>query len=231
VIGAVSWDKWAAIGTLALAAATFAVVLIGAVTVWYTRRLAVSAHRTAEADTRAVEGSIRPLITPAPRGTGAGAERINFTHLGVSHVAEVAAHEVYVHHGSEGRWLVSVPVRNAGVGPAIIGTPHPWIRVLPDTAVTQGHATERVVPVGERTRLDFVVPRDTLGSFFYAQVAYTDADGGQLRRTELFVVQDSGSSTWSVRGFALFRGADGDFIVESGEGWDVVRRERQAAAR
>jgi hypothetical protein len=66
VTAATHWDKWVAIGTLALAGTTFLAVLVGIRTARLTRRLADAAQTTAKADTRALENSVRPLLLPVP---------------------------------------------------------------------------------------------------------------------------------------------------------------------
>jgi hypothetical protein len=224
VTAAIDWDKWVAIGTLALAGATFAAVLVGLRTARLTRRLADAAQVTAQADTRALENSVRPLLLPVPELAGP-TEGLSFRNVGVEHGAQVMPAAIYIERPAEARWLISVPVRNAGVGPAVIAAPHPWIQLPNDPAVKQGQATNRVVPVNERTRLNFSIVTERPDKF-YAQVAYTDVDGGQLRRTEIAVSRTDGGA-YEVVGFALYDGADGDFIVASGRGWDVPLRKRE----
>jgi hypothetical protein len=82
-----------------------------------------------------------------------------------------------------------------------------------------------VVPVNERTRLNFAVNTDRLGANWYVNVAYTDVDGTQPRRTELAI--RARDRRYEVVGFALYRGAEDDLIVASGEGWDIARGERE----
>jgi len=219
--------NWVAVGTLALAGATFLAVLVGVYTAWFTRRLAEAAQTTAKADTRALENSVRPLLLPVAPGLHTGIEPVSFVNLGYHHGDQVLPETIHVVPMGEATRLVSVPVRNAGVGPAVIWVPHPSIRVPPDTAAKQGVATVRVVPVGERTRLHFALSGERLGDKWYVVVAYTDADGAQLRRTELAIAIPTGERGPEVVGFALYRGADDDLIVASGEGWDISTGARE----
>jgi hypothetical protein len=120
-----------------------------------------------------------------------------------------------------------VPVRNKGIGPAVIWVPHPYIRIPPNSAATQGQATVRVVPLGELTRLNFAVMEERLGVSWYVAVAYTDSSGAQLQRTELAIKGSEPGTGYEVVGFALCRGAKDDLIVASDEGWDVGTGERE----
>jgi hypothetical protein len=82
MVAVTHWDKWVAIGTLALAGVTFLAVLVGVASAILTKRLADSAQRTAEADTRALENSVRPLLLPVPPGLYTGPATYSFRNIG-----------------------------------------------------------------------------------------------------------------------------------------------------
>jgi hypothetical protein len=185
VTAATHWDKWVAIGTLALAGTTFLAVLVGIRTARLTRRLADAAQTTAKADTRALENSVRPLLLPVPPGLYTAPATYSFRNIGYGRREQILPDAIQTIKLEPDAWLVSVPVRNKGIGPAVIWVPHPYIRIPPNSAATQGQATVRVVPLGELTRLNFAVMEERLGVSWYVAVAYTDSSGAQLQRTEL----------------------------------------------
>jgi hypothetical protein len=227
VSGAINWEKWVAIGTLALAATTFAAVSIGVYGAVLTRRLARAAQRTADADTRALENSIRPLLLSVPTSYESPFDIVRFDAVGIDHGEQMYPSRIYVQQVGPGdRWAISVPVRNAGVGPAVISAPDPWIQVPNDTAVKLGKAGVRVIPAGERGRLNFRLDVTAAPDRFYVQVTYTDVDGRQVQRSELAIGRIN-DGQHEVVGFGLYRGADGELIVASGQGWDLGLRKKE----
>jgi hypothetical protein len=187
VTAATHWDKWVAIGTLALAGTTFLAVLVGIRTTRLTRRLADAAQTTAKADTRALENSVRPLLLRVPPGLYTAPATYSFRNIGYGRREQILPDAIQTIKLEPDAWLVSVPVRNKGIGPAVIWVPHPYIRIPPNSAATQRQATVRVVPLGELTRLNFAVMEERLGVSWYVAVAYTDSSGAQLQRTELAI--------------------------------------------
>jgi hypothetical protein len=78
-------------------------------------------------------------------------------------------------------------------------------------------AVDRIIPVGEATRLQWVLNHQLLGERFVVQVAYTDVRGGQEMRTRQAVKLEAGE--WHVSRVAVYEGNDetGRLPVRSGE--------------
>jgi hypothetical protein len=219
-VTATDWNEWVAIGTLALAAATFLAVVVGVATVRASQRMADAAQATATADKLALEGSIRPLLIPTtpypePDQQGAPNERVTFGTSGYN----VALGSVSV-RANPGSTLISVPVRNVGAGIAVLSEPAPRVRPHGQGWQGVGGSTDRIIPAGETTRLQWEVRDEMTSTRFDAEVSYTDARGGQPMRTRLAVAKDTSTTDrWSVVGVELYEEA-GDtlnLLVRSGD--------------
>lgn len=102
------------------------------------------------------------------------------------------------------RFTWSVPLRNVGPGTALItGIGLRWERPLPGGGI----ATMAVVPPGERTRIQFTVPKEdqrpSLAEFdrygtFSLEVAYSDVAGGQRTMTHAAVNLDRPYNRWHI---------------------------------
>jgi len=206
-------------------------LVLGAIA-WWTAR---AASKTAKAAEDQVEAQTRPLLIDVgprivqPQQFGGVpvqrlAEEITFEDGYVIRVSSIAG--LIAGHGREDRHYLSIPLRNVGVGIALIE----GIALL--EARYPGTTPKPNVPPGEQTRLNFVV-RDTetqdglshfravVGAGFWdedydrpagpmkeppwdgegvigLEVGYTDLAGQQRTRTHLEVRRDRETGRWSM---------------------------------
>lgn len=121
------WEALVAIGTLTLAAATGYLAVKTRYVARETRDLARETARTADADQRALQASIAPIL-------------VGYAYASVS-------------RRPERMWIV---VRSVGTGPAVLTTPRPLLQ-LDGSGRFQGAVEQLVVPPGEDLQLEFDV--------------------------------------------------------------------------
>ncbi len=208
---ATAWEAWVGIGTLALAVVTLVLVCVAAYQAWLTRR--------------AWQSQLQPVLVDVPVGVFVQDEQV-----GDNVRRYEDAGEVDVWPGEDGRLEITVPMRNAGAGLALITAVElDWRHAMS----WQGAALHTAIPAGEQTRVTFQVPfadqasaiaaiegiqRDELG----VTIVYTDVRGQQRGRTRLWVMKHSdeeASIEYLVDRIELFRGDDdAPFATPSGRG-------------
>jgi hypothetical protein len=213
-----------ALWTEILAIATFAVVAVGAVSLLISWKLARAAEQTADAAQKTAEASIRPLITAADPGRRVGRSEVelSFHSLGEPSTYKGLNGAVFVHEGGindPALTLVSVPLKNVGVGAAVVSeASSPRIQPAGMTWEGNGAATAAIIGAGRLSRLQWVLGHHLPEDGFEVEVDYTDARGGQPMCTRLCVTREA-DSAWSVTGVAIYEGhGDGRLLqVRSGD--------------
>jgi hypothetical protein len=202
-----SWDKWVALGTLALASVTVILAAISAVGVWVAARSARDTRLLARTSRAALDASIQPLLAPVPVGEF-DAEKPD---------ADVG--QVIVKGDGESLFL-AVPLRNVGTGVALIY--RTYITISDGIDWLDGKASHIAVPVGEQTRVYFDISRqyrreyiEALGDALWVVVMYMDAGGEQQMRTRA-VVHETSHHVFEVTRVYVHRGEDEASFITAG---------------
>ena len=212
---AATWDASVGIGTLALAAVTFVLVCVAI----YQARL-----------TRLTwQSQLQPVLVDVPIGVFVRDEQLNEN----TRVFDDAG-EVDVWPGEDGNLEITVPMRNAGAGLALVTS----------VEIAWGHATNwrgaalhTAIPAGEQTRVAFHVPFPDQGAAVTAiegiqrdelavTIVYTDVRGQQLGRTRMWVMKhpdEESQVEYFIDRIELFRGRKkSPFATPSGRGEAVA---------
>lgn len=170
----------------------------------FAARSASAASRSAAVAQQNLEAQTRPLLTPVPRGVYEHEQEVQLPG-GQSCMVQMSG-EILENH--EEAWL-SVPVRNAGTGEAVIHDVRLEIAAVAGHRTLPGAESSRRVQPGEEIRVLIAVGRhDTAyerfgdqlaegaGLIFY--VVYSDYAGRQRQRTA-FVLERAGGRPWQIR--------------------------------
>lgn len=217
MVAATAWEAWVGIGTLALAAVTFALVCVAV----YQARL-----------TRLTwQSQLQPVLVDVPIGVFVHDEQLSEN----TRVFDDAG-EVDVWPGEDGDLEVTVPMRNAGAGLALVTSLElAWAHA----GSWRAAALHTAIPAGEQTRGAFHVPFPDQAAAVAAiegiqrnelavTIVYTDVRGQQLGRTQMWVMKHPDEESpveYFIDRIELFRGrATTPFASPSGRGEAVVGR-------
>jgi hypothetical protein len=155
------WDAWVALGTLALAAATYYLARETRKLGQFTQREVAAAEEQARAAVqevdiarRAFESSTQPVIVDMPADPSALVEDVVYTDATTS----VGATAVDV-LDSEDHLFVSVPLRNVGPGIAVVES----ARLRTEDNEWEGQPSVQFVAPWEHTRLRFSLRKQETG--------------------------------------------------------------------
>lgn len=205
---------------------------------------AAAAREEVELSRASLETPIRPVLvdvqrpTTRPEGLPQAEQEDALAWPGTAERRNVPMADSYAFETVDAIYL-SVPLRNVGPGTALIrGIGLRWDE---DALPGAGVPTMGVVPPGERTRIQFSVPKEnqrpSLAEFqqrgtFGVDVAYTDVAGGQWTLTRAHVNLDRTVDRWFTSQIYLHhkRGERagsidwGDTVASSGPAWGFVQR-------